>query len=113
MPPPEIDAEQSRMLARLGWTDHPFWKVWAKLEIGLGLLAVASGFIGAARLAVVEARTQFDMPWVAWAGQAALIVLGGYLALAGHRSHLYQSNNRLAAYLSELIRSQPRRGNDT
>ena len=34
------------------------------------------------------------------------LTLGGYLALAGHRSHLYQSNNRLVAHLAELIRSQ-------
>ena len=27
-----------------------------------------------------------------------LFVLGGYLAMAGHRSHLYQSNNQLIAY---------------
>jgi hypothetical protein len=35
----------------------------------------------------------------------ALFVLGSYLALAGHRSHLYQSQNKLAAYLAGLIRS--------
>jgi len=37
-----------------------------------------------------------------------LFALGGYLALAGHRSHLYQSNNRLAAYLAAQIRSHTR-----
>ena len=40
-----------------------------------------------------------------WYGMAALVVLGGYLALAGHRSLLYQSNNRLTAHLAELIRA--------
>ncbi len=104
MAPPEIEQEESRMLARLGWSSSPTWKLWAKLEIFLGLLAFAAGFIGAIKLAVAEARTNEDAVWIAWAGDAALIVLGGYLALAGHRSHLYQSNNRIAAYLAELIR---------
>jgi len=36
-----------------------------------------------------------------------LFVLGGYLAMAGNRSHLYQSNNLLAAW---IVRS---RKNDT
>lgn len=68
--------------------------VWAKLEIFLGLLAVAGGLrlIGHAN----------ELP--AAAGMA-LFVLGGYLALAGHRSHLYQSNNLLAAYLGGRIES--------
>jgi hypothetical protein len=34
-----------------------------------------------------------------------LFILGGYLALAGHRSHIYQSNNELAAYLAGEIRT--------
>ncbi|MGF1581726.1 MAG: hypothetical protein ACFCD0_20545 [Gemmataceae bacterium] len=33
-----------------------------------------------------------------------LFILGGYLALAGHRSHIYQSQNDRTAYLMELIR---------
>lgn len=105
MPAPEIEQEEARMLARLEWSASPFWKLWAKVEIFLGLLAFAAGFIGGARHAVMEAREQADITWIAWAGDAALIVLGGYLALAGHRSHLYQSNNRIAAYLAELLRN--------
>ncbi len=81
--------------------------LWAKLEILLGLLAVAAGLLGGMNLAAGEARAGQEQNWTAWAGQAALIVLGGYLALAGHRSHLYQSNNRLAAHLAELIRRNP------
>ncbi|OWK40927.1 hypothetical protein FRUB_04819 [Fimbriiglobus ruber] len=42
----------------------------------------------------------------------ALISLGGYLALAGHRSHLYQSNNRLAAYLAGRIAARSYPGPD-
>lgn len=105
MATPEIEQEEARMLDRLGWTGSPFWKVWAKLEIFLGLLAMAAAMIGGTRYAIIESREKDDIYWMLWAGQAALFVLGGYLALAGHRSHLYQSNNRLAAYLAELIRT--------
>lgn len=80
--------------------------LWAKLEIVLGLVAVAAGLLGGMSLAAHEARTGQEQVWTAWAGQATLVVLGGYLALAGHRSHLYQSNNRLVAHLADLIRSQ-------
>jgi hypothetical protein len=83
----------------------PLSPLWAKGEILLGLVAVASGLLGGMHLAAWEARTGQDEIWTAWVGQVALIVLGGYLALAGHRSHLYQSNNRLAAHLADLIRS--------
>ena len=82
--------------------------VWAKLEILIGLAAVAAGLLGGVRLAAAEARTGIDEPVGAWAGRGALVVLGGYLALAGHRSHLYQSSNRLAAHLADLIRKNSR-----
>ncbi len=75
--------------------------LWAKLEILLGLFAVAAGMMGGMRLAV---RPEIEVPIWALLGPVLLIVLGGYLALAGHRSHLYQSNNRLVAHLAELIR---------
>lgn len=68
--------------------------VWAKLEIVLGLLAVACG------LRLISHPDEL----MAAAG-VTLFVLGGYLALAGHRSHLYQSNNLLAAYLGGRIES--------
>lgn len=84
----------------------PLSSIWAKMEICLGLIGVATGVFGGLRLAGYEARTGLDAFWTAWVGMAALVVLGGYLTLAGHRSHLYQSNNRLAAYLAELIRKQ-------
>jgi hypothetical protein len=41
--------------------------------------------------------------WSLAGGALVLFVLGWYLALAGHRSHLYQSNNELTAYLAEQI----------
>jgi hypothetical protein len=74
---------------------------WAKAEIFLGLFAFACGIVGAGLLANTP-----NLPVWAWFGPILLITFGGYLALAGHRSHLYQSNNRLAAHLAELIRSQ-------
>jgi hypothetical protein len=68
--------------------DHkPLNRTFAKLEILLGLSAVSVGlWLGSGLLT------------------SALFVLGGYLALAGHRSHIYQSNNELTAYLAGEIR---------
>jgi hypothetical protein len=83
----------------------PLYQWWAKVEILLGLVAVAGGLFGGMRLAALEARIGADADPAVWLGMAALVVLGGYLTLAGHRSHLYQWNNRLAAYLAELIRA--------
>jgi hypothetical protein len=77
--------------------------LWAKAEILLGLFAVAVGLVGGMKLAVLP---EAQVPEWALLGPVLLIVFGGYLALAGHRSHLYQSNNRLVAHLAELIRSQ-------
>ena len=76
--------------------------LWAKLEILLGLFAVAAGLVSGMHLAT---RPEVEVPVWAWLGPVLLVTLGGYLALAGHRSHLYQSNNRLAAHLADLIRS--------
>jgi hypothetical protein len=75
---------------------------WAKAEILLGLLGVGTSVVTAA---VLARRPESEVPEWAWLGPILLIALGGYLALAGHRSHLYLSNNRLAAYLAGLIRS--------
>jgi hypothetical protein len=76
-------------------------RTWAKLEILLGLSAVGAGlFLGDWGLS----RPQADMEWGLSATGLILFVLGGYLAMAGHRSHLYQSGNERTAYLAELIR---------
>ena len=77
--------------------------LWAKAEIVFGLLAFAVGLIGAIKFA---ARPAGEVAEWMWLGPILLVALGGYLALAGHRSHLYQSNNRLAAHLAELVRTQ-------
>ncbi|HUR54212.1 MAG TPA: hypothetical protein VMZ71_08780 [Gemmataceae bacterium] len=88
----------ARLHRELGF--KPLSSAWAKVEIALGLVAVAAGVFGLVHYADERA-----------VAAGALFVLGGYLALAGHRSHLYQSNNKLAAHLAELIRSSPRSGN--
>ena len=80
---------------------RPLNKWWAKLEIVFGLFAVGSGLVVALRLAKLPDP---DVPWWTWAGPVLLIMLGGYLALAGHRSHLYQSNIRLTAHLAHRLR---------
>ncbi len=77
--------------------------LWAKVEIFFGLFTVAVGLVGGMKLAVLP---EAQVPVWAWLGPVLLVTLGGYLALAGHRSHLYQSNNRLAAHLADLIRAQ-------
>jgi hypothetical protein len=69
--------------------------LWAKLEIALGLLATGTG------IALLAAGTDA----VSVAAGLSLFVLGGYLALAGHRSHLYQSNDILTEYLADQIRT--------
>lgn len=76
--------------------------IWAKLEILLGLTAAGVGLVHGLSL---SRRPETEVPEWAWLGPLALFVLGFYLALAGHRSHLYQSQNRLAAYLAGLTRS--------
>lgn len=76
---------------------------WAKTEIAIGLAAAAAGLVFGCR-----AATRPDPDPAELAALVALATFGGYLALAGHRSHLYQSNNRLVAYLADLIRRPSR-----
>ena len=60
-----------------GWLDANVR--WAKAEIVIGLLAVSIGV------------TFFDTQTCAMTLAPALMTLGAYLALAGHRSHLYDA----------------------
>jgi len=88
----------AEMHAALGHT--PLNRAWAKIEIVLGLAAAGAGLLlgdwAVSRNAVAENA--------AYAGAGLLLfVFGGYLAMAGHRSHLYQSNNGLTAYLVRQI----------
>jgi hypothetical protein len=77
---------------------NPFW---AKVEIFGGLCAVAAAV---ALMALWAARPSNEAPPAFALGGIALFVFGGYLAMAGHRSHLYQSNNLLTAHLADEIR---------
>jgi hypothetical protein len=70
--------------------------VWAKLELFVGLGTAAAGLVGVVR----------GPDAITVTAGAAGFALGWYLALAGHRSHLYQSNNRLAAHLAARTRSR-------
>jgi hypothetical protein len=82
---------------RLGY--RPLNRTWAKVEILLGLAAAGAGLL-LGQWAVVQG---VKIEWGLLVGSLALFVLGWYLALAGHRSHLYQSSNELRAYLVEEI----------
>ena len=75
-------------------------RTWAKVEILLGLTAAGVGLLlgdGAVT------RTGSEIEWVTAGAALALFVLGSYLALAGHRSHLYQSQNDLTCFLIESL----------
>jgi len=69
----------------------PLNRSWAKLEIVIGLGVAVFGF----KLLFV------DSP-VSWAG-GLLAVLGTYLAMAGSRSHIYQSLNQQTAYIFQIL----------
>jgi hypothetical protein len=94
MIPPEPDPT-ARFYRETGL--KPLNPVWAKLEIALGLVAAGAGQV------LITRGPDAAAPLAAG---VLLFALGGYLALAGHRSHLYQSGNRLAAYLADLTRSR-------
>lgn len=93
--PPAFDKERAlaELYAVLGY--KRLNRTWGKLEILFGLFAAGVGFF-----------TPDMIPFI----RLALFVFGGYLVLAGHRNHLYQSDNELTAYLAELIRSMNDKG---
>src|SRR5262245_35051442 len=73
---------------------------WAKIEILLGLVAVSAGHLCGIFSIVHLSGSLF---WAMIVASLLLQSLGGYLALAGHRSHVYQSNNKLTAWLARRI----------
>jgi hypothetical protein len=88
----------SDLHARLGF--KRLSRTWAKIEILLGLAGAGAGMLlGNWTLS----RPVPEPPWSLVAIAMALFVLGGYLTMAGSRSHLYQSNNELTAYLAQEI----------
>lgn len=68
----------------LGRRPPSLW--WSKAEILLGLMAASIGLA-----VVVENQAYAEVL------RPALITLGGYLTLAGHRSHLYDAMTRQTA----------------
>lgn len=89
----------------------PLNKVWAKLKIFLGLACVFLGLLMA--LGPQSSMRPFgsaaESVAIMYGSGLLLFVLGGYLAMAGHRSHLYQSQNTIAAFLIEEIRKSSER----
>src|SRR5262249_19336328 len=83
-------------------------RTWAKVEILLGLLSAGVGL-----LLGQFAFAQPTCPWEMAAAALGLFVLGGYLALAGHRSHLYQSSTEQLALLIDEIRQHHSKGSPT
>src|SRR5436309_15763581 len=80
-------------------------RAWAKAEILLGLSAAGIGLL--------LGNSAVSGPTPAWelaAPGLVLFVLGGYLALAGHRSHLYQSSTEQLVLLVEEIRQHHSKG---
>jgi hypothetical protein len=88
-----------RLHADLGW--KRLRSVWAKAEIFLGLFVAGVGI----RLMMDRASVPLGGATSLDLGAVGIIafMLGGYLAMAGHRSHLYQSNNALAAWLASVL----------
>jgi hypothetical protein len=92
-----VQASLESLHRDLGWKQLNPW--WAKLEILAGLAVAGVGIaILSQPLAIAELPIKV-------AG-LAVFVLGAYLAMAGHRSHLYQSNNLLASWLVQALKEQ-------
>ena len=73
-------------------------RAWARLEIFFGLAASGLGML-VGLWAVSHPAMQLG-----WAGAGLLLFMfGGYLALAGHRSLVYQSMNRATALLLDRL----------
>jgi len=99
----QINVDLDKLRAALGY--KPLSRGWAKMVILLGLVAVGLGILLGDWI-VHQAGVALELAAVA----LGLFVLGSYLALAGHRSHLYQSANELTAYLAEEFRRMQQKG---
>lgn len=101
-----IDLKEARaqLFADLGY--KPLNKFWAKVEIFLGLLALGLGIWY--KLHEVQPGLDWLKSGIPISFGLLLFILGGYLTLAGHRSHLYQSENERTAYLLHQIRQLKR-----
>lgn len=100
---PDQEKALADLHARLGL--KRLRRTWAKAELFLGLTAAGAGLL-LGDWAVAQRETYPGLLVAA----VVLFVLGSYLALAGHRSHLYQSSNELTAFLVEEMRQVKQRG---
>jgi hypothetical protein len=81
--------------------DADLGRAWAKAEILIGLTVLATGlFLGIWQLPDVLGTSKFGL----FLAGLALFVLGGYLTLAGHRSHIYRWNNQNTVTLIDEVR---------
>jgi hypothetical protein len=94
-----MDIEAELTAIRLGLGQKRLNRSWAKAEIIIGLLTTGLGLL----ISMPAVLIGQDISWFQAIAGLMLFVLGSYLALAGHRSHLYQSANELTAYLAEKI----------
>lgn len=105
---PRTDESLSRLHRDLGLSPLSHW--WGRAEMFLGLLAMGLSQVLLLDRVIdaVRASAPADVAVSSQVGPAVaiafLFAFGGYLALTGHRRHLYESNNRLAAYLAGLVR---------
>ncbi len=92
------ESTKDELHSRLGY--RPLSRTWAKVEIVLGRIGAGVGIL----LGVWGISQQgIEENWLFGAISLILIVLGAYLAMAGNRSHLYQSSNEQIGYLAEKI----------
>jgi hypothetical protein len=98
-----------RLYRDLGFQPLSHW--WGRGEMIIGLLCVGASVCLMLFLAVETLQGLTPKDTVAdrfFNGTAVaavcLFALGGYLTLMGHRRHLYESSDRLTAYLAELVR---------
>jgi hypothetical protein len=93
-----MKADREKLLAHLHATldFRPLSGAWAKVEILLGLFSAGTGILVGSWLVNQPIG---ELEWGRASLALLLFVLGGYLTLAGQRSHLYQSANSLAAFI--------------
>jgi hypothetical protein len=98
----DLNAEHERLLREAGL--RPLSPTWAKLEILIGLAAAAIGLLcgvrGVQDLAAAGA-------WPLIAASVLVQTLGGYLALAGQRSHLTSPTRQRGTNVVSRIRPFP------
>jgi hypothetical protein len=107
------DESLDRLYRDLGFQPLSHW--WGRGEMLAGLLAMGVSvclmlFLAVEALQGAGPKDAIADRFLNATAVAAvfLFALGGYLTLVGHRRHLYESNDRLTAYLADLVRGQGR-----